>query len=203
MTPLGRWSGTRRSRAATRQLASGSGSGPLRFGFLGRLAETKGLDRLLQAFVDLPEGSAELVIAGTGEPGYERSLRRIAADRSDIHWLGFVDPATLLDQIDVIVVPSTWDDTAPLVVVEAFARQRPVIGANRGGIPELVALGEGWTVDPDDRAEFAGRMLHCVERRNELANLGRRCREASLECTVERMLDGYRDAYRVSCARGF
>ena len=182
---------------------SGDGEDPLRFGFLGRLAETKGLDRLLQAFVDLPEGSAELVIGGTGEPGYERSLRRIAGDRGDIHWLGFIDPATLLDQIDVLVVPSTWDDTAPLVVLEAFAHQRPVIGANRGGIPELVALGDGWIVDPDDRAGFTARLLDCIERRGQLAELGHRCRDASLELTIEGMLDGYRDAYRASGTRGF
>lgn len=182
---------------------SGDGDGPLRFGFLGRLAETKGLDRLLRSFGDLPEGRAELVIGGTGEPDYVASLGEIAGGRSDIRWLGFVEPGELLDQIDVLVVPSTWDDTAPLVVLEAFAHERPVIGSDRGGIPELVGLGDGWIVDPDDRAGLTGRLEQCIEQRDRLAEHGRRCRSAALVVTVADMLEGYREAYRRSGARGF
>lgn len=183
--------------------ASGDGDAPLRFGFLGRLAETKGLDRLLAAFGDLPEDRAELEIGGTGEPGYERWLRELTGDRGDIRWLGFVEPSTLLEQIDVLVVPSTWDDTAPLVIAEAFAHERPVIGADRGGIPELVGLGEGWVVDPDDRTAFTARLQGCIEQRGELAERGRRCGAVRRELTAERMLDGYRRAYRAAGALTF
>jgi glycosyltransferase involved in cell wall biosynthesis len=37
-----------------------------------------------------------------------------------------------------VVLPSEWYENAPMSVLEAYARGIPVIGANVGGIPELV-----------------------------------------------------------------
>ena len=39
---------------------------------------------------------------------------------------------------DVLIVPSIWYENAPLVVREAFARNRPVIASNIGGMKESV-----------------------------------------------------------------
>jgi glycosyltransferase involved in cell wall biosynthesis len=41
-----------------------------------------------------------------------------------------------------VVVPSEWYENAPLSVMEASALERPIIGANIGGIPELIREGE-------------------------------------------------------------
>ena len=37
-----------------------------------------------------------------------------------------------------VIVPSTCHDVAPMVVTEALANARPVLGTARGGIPFLV-----------------------------------------------------------------
>jgi glycosyltransferase involved in cell wall biosynthesis len=65
---------------------------------------------------------------------------------------------------DVLAVPSTWLETGPLVVLEAFAAGIPVVGSNAGGIAERVEGGvsgvlaepdntEAWTQALDDLAQ--------------------------------------------------
>jgi glycosyltransferase involved in cell wall biosynthesis len=50
------------------------------------------------------------------------------------------------------VVPSTWEDVLPTVIIEALANGRPVLGTTLGGIPYLVGARTsepaGWVVEP-------------------------------------------------------
>ena len=54
--------------------------------FLGALHSGKGIDLLVQAYLALPKGEAELVIAGRGTPDYERELRPRTRGRSDVRF---------------------------------------------------------------------------------------------------------------------
>jgi glycosyltransferase involved in cell wall biosynthesis len=40
------------------------------------------------------------------------------------------------DLVDVVVIPSEWEENAPLVAVEAAVRGIPTIVSDRGGLPE-------------------------------------------------------------------
>lgn len=52
-----------------------------------------------------------------------------------------------------MVVPSLWHDTFPGVVFEALAFGKPVVGARRGGIPEMIHAGENGLLFEPDRPE--------------------------------------------------
>jgi glycosyltransferase involved in cell wall biosynthesis len=108
--------------------------GRVRFGYLGQLIEPKGVRTLLAAAERLP-ADVEVLVAGTGplEAEVEASSRVRA-----LGWVGGEAKDAFLDSIDCLVVPSTWRDPAPLVVGEAHVRGLAVIGADIGGIPELV-----------------------------------------------------------------
>src|SRR5262249_38354253 len=138
---------------------NGAESDRIRFGFLGQLRPVKGIEELVDAFLSLPSGSAELLIAGKGDAAYERLLKAKTAERDDVRWLGFVDPQQLLNEIDVLVVPSLWQEPLGLVILEAFAHGRPVIGSQRGGIPELITRETGWLYDPCER----GALRTCLQ----------------------------------------
>jgi glycosyltransferase involved in cell wall biosynthesis len=75
---------------------------------------------------------------------------------------GWVPPErkeALLADLDCLVVPSEWRDPAPVVVNEARGRGIPVIGAHRGGIPELIApVNEPLLFPPGDAAALADRL---------------------------------------------
>ena len=134
--------------------------GGLRVGYLGRLFETKGIERLIDAFAQCPDDSARLLIAGSGEPAYEQSLReRCAGSPGRVSFLGIVPPRALFEQIDVLAVPSLWREPFGRIVIEANAWGVPVVASRRGGLPEIVEHGvTGFLFEPDNDGELARRL---------------------------------------------
>ena len=62
----------------------------------------------------------------------------------------------IMADYDLIAIPSRCLETGPLVALEAFAAGVPVLGANLGGIAELVRDGvDGILVAPDDPSAWA------------------------------------------------
>ncbi len=176
-------------------------SGPLRIGFLGSLIPTKGLDRLVDAFLGLTPHAAELRIAGEGDPIYEALLKRRTASRGDVHWLGVVRPEAFLPQLDVLVVPSLYREPMGRVVVEAFAHGVPVIAASRGGIPELFYGECGWLYDPDDQERLPAILKQILGKRETLVAARKAAGEAALRFTCDAMVAGYLDQYQAVIAR--
>lgn len=113
-------------------------------GFMGRFMEQKGFTHLLQALQRLRrEGTSRpvhLVAVGSGDRRKE-SEREIAerglSSMVTIH--DFVpDVLPLLQQIDVMVVPSLWEASS-LLSMEAMAVGVPVLGSNCIGLREVLA----------------------------------------------------------------
>ncbi len=107
--------------------------------FIGRLSADKGLDRLLDAWRDLP-GNTRLKIIGTGDE-LQADVQAAAADparRIDV--LGRKTPAQVQDLLaaaEAAVIPSPVYETFSRVVAEAFAAGTPVIAPDHGGPGEL------------------------------------------------------------------
>jgi glycosyltransferase involved in cell wall biosynthesis len=53
------------------------------------------------------------------------------------------DPASIMNRLDLLVVPSQIYDAAPRVILEAFSAEVPVVAYRSGGIPELIE--DNWT----------------------------------------------------------
>ena len=118
--------------------------------FLGRLVPEKGGEVLIKAAARMKH--VDFWIAGTGSQ--EVQLRRQAAGLPNVRFLGRLssrDVRSALSEALCVVVPSLWHDVAPVVIQEAFAAGKPVIGTLVGGIPELVSHYEtGLLVPPGD-----------------------------------------------------
>ena len=79
---------------------------------------------------------------------------------------------SLMADYDLIAVPSRWLETGPLVVLEAFAAGVPVLGANLGGIAELVRDGvDGVLVAMDDPAAWAAAIGRLAQDRQVVGAL--------------------------------
>ena len=132
-------------RAASMAPAS---SGQIRLGFVGRLAPTKGLEPFIDGLLGLGRCNWTLKIAGRGEPRYETELKR-RYEAAQVQFLGFVDPTALYQDIDLLAVPSLWEEPLATVILEAYQFGVPVLTARRGGLPELVEHGKtGLVYDP-------------------------------------------------------
>lgn len=175
------------------QPADDAGRGPpgegIRLGFLGRLDVTKGVETIIEAMRLMPDLPVTLVVAGRGDVSYETALKQRAAGLP-VRFAGHVKPDVLLNQIDVLVVPSKWREPFGLVIFEAFARGIPVIGARIGGIPDCVGDGgTGWLVQPDNSAVLAARVRDLVETGFDRDAMAAACRRRAAEFSVDAIVD--------------
>jgi glycosyltransferase involved in cell wall biosynthesis len=131
------------------------------FVYLGRLVPEKGVATLIKAAA---KARVKLRIVGTGPE--EADMRRLAADLGgDVEFTGYLSGPELQAAIAsarAVVVPSEWYENAPISVMESSAMARPVIGADIGGIPELIRVGETGFVftsgDVDSLAEVLSKV---------------------------------------------
>jgi glycosyltransferase involved in cell wall biosynthesis len=119
--------------------------------FMSRLDEKKGLDLLIQAFGRVKRRFPEsiLVVAGSGEAPFEKSLRLLAERElvaGAIEWAGFVSGVAkrdLLARARVFVLPS-YSENFGVAVVEAMAAGLPVVISDQTGIhPVITQSGAG------------------------------------------------------------
>lgn len=128
----------------------------IRFGFAGRIDPSKGLETLLSTIVQSSSNCWSLSIAGNLDSAHAQHLTSTYTYASNLHFLGYVPIQQLLQQIDVLVVPSLWQEPFGRIVIEAFTYGIPVIATTRGGLPELIQPGiTGYLFDPDHPAELA------------------------------------------------
>ena len=171
-------------------------SGRLRVGYLGKLTMEKGVEWLLEVFSTLPENEFELTLAGLGAPNYERVLQnRFASER--IRFLGFVPPTQLFASVDLLVVPSLWPEPLPRTVFEAYGHGTPVLGSDRGGIPEILRHGEtGFVFDPDKPQGLLDHLWSLQRDRGLLARLRAGAETMAGDFLPERVAREYLELYR-------
>lgn len=117
-------------------------SSPLRLGFLGGMAKHKGAHHLLEAFRGVRGATLEVFGDSTDQP-YVARVRSLC-DEVGARWNGAFERSELraiLERVDVVCVPSLWDENAPFVLREAFAAGRPVIASRTAALEESVRDG--------------------------------------------------------------
>lgn len=101
--------------------------------YFGRFSKEKGIETLVSICKQLPH--IPFVFAGAGS--LEKEINRL----DNITNMGFVTGARLemvIRKARFSVYPSEWYENCPLSVMESIACGTPVIGADIGGIPELI-----------------------------------------------------------------
>lgn len=114
---------------------------PLRLGFIGRLDPSKGLEHLIDAVGRMSVGAASLRIAGMGKPDYTSALNARASGATNIDFIGHASPADFYPSIDLLVIPSVWEDPFPRVFHEALAYGVPSLVTPLGGLSEVIEHG--------------------------------------------------------------
>jgi glycosyltransferase involved in cell wall biosynthesis len=140
---------------------------PVRFGFLGGLAKHKGAHVLLEALRDVRGAELEVFGDSTDRPYVER-VRALCAEVG-ARWQGSFDRLELraiLSRLDVVCVPSLWDENAPFVIREAFAAGRPVIASRTEALLESVRDGvDGVLVEAGDIEAWRATLRRLAEDR--------------------------------------
>lgn len=112
----------------------------LRLLSLSRLAPEKRIDVALRAFAKLvqTDQSARFVIAGTGPE--ENKLRELSDSLGlvNVVFPGHVEPVSAMEQADVLVQLSTWENCS-YTLLDAKVRNLGIVASDVGGNPELLS----------------------------------------------------------------
>jgi glycosyltransferase involved in cell wall biosynthesis len=152
--------------------ATKSNSEALRFGFIGNFMPSKGLQVLIESFKGISPDKANLKIYGMAYSyksvlgGYVRRIKSMAR-QGNIEFMGPFDNSRIWDvfeNIDVLVVPSLWQENSPLVIQEAFLAKTPVIASRIGGIPELITDGvNGFLFEAGNGVDLRRMITNIIE----------------------------------------
>lgn len=135
--------------------------------FLGRLSPEKGVHILLQGWQLLRSGDRKLIIAGTGPE--ESKLRALATALAlkNVEFTGFIkseDQKRFWSRSAFFVAPSIWDEPFGMVILEAWANARAVVGFKKGSFPELIADGiDGALASQVTPQSLADKMQHLID----------------------------------------
>lgn len=165
-------------------------TGDVTFLFVGSLVEHKGIGQLLDAFSYIQNPQVHLCIAGGGK--LEGLVRERSCGDPRISYLGQLDDQGMeaaYRNADVLVAPSVWEEPFGRVVIEAFAHGLPVIGADRGGIAEIInATGCGVLVNSNSVDDICEKLNYFADRRKVksiLPRLNRSLESYTVEAQVK------------------
>lgn len=105
--------------------------------YFGRFSQEKGIRTLIEVAKELPQ--IPFVFAGSGP------LEHLLEGVPNIKNVGFQRGEaleTLIREAKFTVYPSEWYENCPFSVMESQMYGTPVLGANIGGIPELIKVGK-------------------------------------------------------------
>lgn len=134
---------------------------------VGHLLESKGVFDLCDAFASLASQRADLQLALVGDGPAERAVRERAAQAGLTARLLLpgarpaAEIALWMNAADVVCLASHGEG-CPNVVIEALSCGRPVVGANAGGIPELIREGCGLIAPVRNPPAFAGAVRQAL-----------------------------------------
>jgi glycosyltransferase involved in cell wall biosynthesis len=180
------------------------GGGDLVIGFIGSLQEHKGLHVLVDAVRRLPETSpVRLRIYGKAPDGgesYARAVLAAASGDARIEFRGTFDNAqiaTVLDQLDLLVIPSLWHENMPLVSLSAQAAACPLVASDIGGLADVIAHGKnGLLFRPGSSSDLADLLTRVVHEEGLLSTLSS---QAVHPLDMDHYVDELDREYRHAC----
>jgi len=145
--------------------------------YFGRIIDEKGVNLIVAAAkqVNIP-----IKIIGDGPDMAKLQAEVIQHKLKHVEFLGEMwgkELNELLYAARFVIVPSIWHENFPYVIFQAFAAGKPVLGSNRGGIPELVGQDRGILFEPTDVEELASAMMKLWNDVERCQQMGKAARE--------------------------
>lgn len=154
--------------------------------YFGRYSREKGIETIIKA------KNTKFICAGSGE--CEKELD----SQEHITNVGFKsgeELENLIRRAKCSVYPSIWYENCPFSVMESIMYGTPVVGADIGGIPELIEDGKtGLLFTPDNTEEFENAISSIVNNDDLADEMSKNCLECSFD-TVEQYCRKLMDIY--------
>lgn len=125
--------------------------------FTGRITPEKGVKELVESLKNISNQNYKLLILGSAlnelktKTKYQEEIENIVQTiSSKVIFTGFIKYEEInkfYSIADIAVLPSIWDDPAPLTVIESLVSGLPIITTNSGGIPEYATDGSAIIIE--------------------------------------------------------
>ena len=116
--------------------------------FTGRIVPEKGVLELIKAIKKVNSKNYKLIIVGSSlnqldtKTKYEELVEKVYENVKDrVVFTGFIkynEIGKIYKIADIAIIPSIWNDPAPLTIIESLVCGLPIITTESGGIPEYV-----------------------------------------------------------------
>jgi len=171
-------------------------NGSIEILYIGRVEAYKGVAVLARAFTRANRDNLSLHIGGSGD--FMMNMQAELKDCDNLKFYGWVSGAEkeeLFLKSDVLVLPSTWYDNAPLAILEAYKYGLPVIGSRIGGIPEMIREWEtGFLFAPGDEGILA-EIFNGITK-EQLREMSPACQELAVSYSMERHLERLMEVFQ-------
>jgi glycogen synthase len=185
-------------------------SGNLKLLYAGQLVHHKGVHTAIEAMARLTHkrmaNQITLTLVGSGHPDYEAFLHNLV-EREQLHGcVIFHKPVSkdkmpaLLQQFDVLIFPSIYEEPLARMTQEAMAAGLVVVGTTTGGTKEILRHGEtGFTFAPEDADGLAEQVSRLVVDPDLCGHLAQAGRQTVLEnFTLDKMVQQIEE-YLLDC----
>jgi glycosyltransferase involved in cell wall biosynthesis len=150
--------------------------------YVGNILRVKGIFTLVKAMIGL---DLELRVIGSGEHFDELEELVETAQIRNVKLMGKMakeDVFRSVKSASFVVVPSEWYENLPYSLIEALLLEKPVLGADIGGIPELVINDvTGLLFQPGDTADLRLKIQMMMSDKERLIHMGKQAREHALK----------------------
>ena len=131
---------------------------PIVIGNIGGVSHYKGIHVLIGAVERMKSLNFRVNIFGKYDDEFKTAMMK-GREHLPIEFMGRYIPEQLseiLEQIDVMVLPSICNDTAPQTIFESYSRFVPIVASDIGGFPDFIKDGiNGHLFKPGDAAHLA------------------------------------------------
>lgn len=169
--------------------------------FTGRLSKEKGIEELLLAVKKVKNENFKLLIVGSFffdtniKNEFEMNLKKIITDISNkIVFTGFIpyeEISNLYNIADIAVLPSIWEDPAPLTIIEAMKSGLPIITTYSGGIPEYANDKCAILIRKNDKKTMIEELRQAIESLLDSDMLRKQMSNQSIESSKDLTLENY------------
>lgn len=155
---------------------------PIRFIYVGRITELKGLHLILEAFNNIKSKNYELHIVGSAarkdEINYQNKLNQGFSNVATT-WHGHLEREKVMEMIrycDVMIHPAILHEVFGLSIAEALASGRPVIASRCGG-PEMQIEDNinGWLIPRNDAKALKDTVTKLINSPKIIEEAANRC----------------------------
>jgi glycosyltransferase involved in cell wall biosynthesis len=175
-------------------------------GIVGNVRVWKGQETVVRALIEVVRVHRDVVCFFVGAPTagdkeYQDTLNRLIAAAGITEHVRFTgyqsDPSSFVNLMSIVMHASIAPEPFGMVVLEAMAQHKPIIGSRAGGVVEMVVEGEtGYTFPPGDHMELAARLIELLGDPARAAQMGDAGYRRLLESfSIEQYMKGIHSVY--------